>query len=70
MKTHVLEPLFNKDAGLQAFRAATLLKKRLQHKCFTVKFAKFLRALILKNICERLLLFFLGSCFISITLCR
>ena len=27
-----------------------------QHKCFPVKFAKFLRELIFKNICERLLL--------------
>ena len=32
------------------------LKKRLQHRCFAVKFAKFLRAPILKNICKRLLL--------------
>ena len=40
---------------LRAFRAATLLKK-LHHRCFQVKFAKFLRASILKNICERLLL--------------
>ena len=31
---------FNKVAGL---RPATLLKKRLQHRCFPVKFAKFLR---------------------------
>ena len=27
-----------------------------QHRCFPVKFAKFLRTAILKNICERLLL--------------
>ena len=33
-----------------------LLEKRLQHRCFPVKFAKFLRATIFKNICERLLL--------------
>ena len=31
---------FNKVAGL---RPATLLKKRLWHRCFAVKFAKFLR---------------------------
>ena len=31
------------------------IKKRLQYRCFPVKFAKFLRTLILKNICERLL---------------
>ena len=45
MKTHMLEPLFNKVAGL---------KKRLQHRCFPVKLAKLLRTRILKNICERL----------------
>ena len=32
------------------------IKKRLQHKCFPVIIGKFLRAPILKNICERLLL--------------
>ena len=32
--------LFNKVAGL---RPATLLKKRLWHRCFPVNFAKFLR---------------------------
>ena len=31
-------------------------KKRLQNRCFSVKFAKFLRTTILKKICERLLL--------------
>ena len=31
--------LFNKVAGL---RSATLLKKRLRHRCFLVNFAKFL----------------------------
>ena len=41
-KTPVLESLF--------------IKKRLQLRCFPVKFAKFLRTPILKNICERLLL--------------
>ena len=45
---------FNKVAGLMP---ATLLKMRLWHKCFVVNFAKFLRTPILKNICERLLLF-------------
>ena len=37
------------------FRSATFLK-RLQHRCFLVKFAKCLRTTILKNIWERLLL--------------
>ena len=32
------------------------IKKRLQHRCFPVKIAKFLRTSILKNICDRLLL--------------
>ena len=36
------------------------IKKRLQHRCFSVKCRKFLRTPILKNIYERLLLFFLG----------
>ena len=37
---------FNKVAGL---RPATLLKKRLWHRCFPVNFAKFLRTPILQN---------------------
>ena len=36
---------------LQTLRPATLLK-RLQHKCFPVNIAKFLRTPILKNICD------------------
>ena len=36
-------------------RPATLLKRGL-HKCFLVKFAKFLKTIIFKNISERLLL--------------
>ena len=39
-KTPVPESLFNEVAGL---RSATLLKKRLWHRCFPVNFAKFLR---------------------------
>ena len=34
----------------------TFITKRLQHWCFPVNIAKFLRTPILKNICERLLL--------------
>ena len=41
---------------LQAW-ACNFIKKRLQRWCFPVKFAEFLRTSILKNICERLLLF-------------
>ena len=37
-------------------RPATLLKKRLWHRCFSVNFATYLRAPILKNICKRQLL--------------
>ena len=51
-KTPVLESLFNKVPGL----ACNFIEKRLPHRCFPMKFEKFLRANILKNICERLLL--------------
>ena len=47
-KTPVLESLFIKVASLQP---CDFIKKRLQHRCFPVKFAKFLTP-ILKNICE------------------
>ena len=43
---------FDKVAGL---RPATLLKKRLWHRCFPVNFVKFLRTLFLQNNSERLL---------------
>ena len=43
--------LFNKVAGL---RPATLLKRRLEHRCFPEIIAKFLRKSVLKNIYERL----------------
>ena len=36
-------------------RPATLLKKETPTQAFPVKFAKFLRAPIMKNICKRLL---------------
>ena len=39
------------------FQAWNVIKKRLQHRCFSVNFAKFLTTTILKNISERLLLF-------------
>ena len=51
-KTSMLESLFNKVPCLQV---CNFIKKRLQHRCFPVKFAKFLRTPILKSICERLL---------------
>ena len=34
--------------------ACNFIKKRFQPRCFPVKFAKFLRTPILKNICERI----------------
>ena len=46
--------LFNKVAGL---RPATLLKKKLWHRCFPINFAKFLRTPLLRNTSRRLLLY-------------
>ena len=39
------------NAGLQSWN---FIKKRLQHRCFSVNIGKFLRTPVLKNICERL----------------
>ena len=39
-ETQVLESLFNNVSGL---RACNFIKKRLEHRCFPVNFAKFLR---------------------------
>ena len=52
--------LFNKITDL---KAATLLKKKLWHKCFPVNFAKFLRTPYLQNTSERLLLILFVACF-------
>ena len=46
METPVLGPLFNKAAGLQV---CNFIKKRLQHRCFPVIIANFLRILILRT---------------------
>ena len=46
----MLESPFNKVAGL---KACSFIKMRLQHKCFPVNTAKFLRTAILKKIRER-----------------
>ena len=40
----------------EGLRTCNVIKKRFQRRCFPVKFAKFLRTSILKNICEQLLL--------------
>ena len=53
-KIPVLESVFSKVAGL---KACNFITKKVQHRCFPVRFAKFLRIPILKNICERLLLY-------------
>ena len=47
--TPMLKSLFNKVTVL---RACDFIKKRLQHRCFPVIIAKFLRTPIPKNICE------------------
>ena len=52
-ETVMLESLFNKVAGLKVWN---FVLKRLQHRCFPVNMAKFLRAPVMKNTCERLLL--------------
>ena len=44
---------FNKVAGL---KICNFIEKKLQHRHFPAKLAKFLRVPILKNICEWLLL--------------
>ena len=53
--TPVLESVFNKVVGL---RACNFIRKKLQHRCFPLKFATFLGTPILKNICVWLLLYF------------
>ena len=53
-KAPMLESLFNNVAAPQS---CNFIKKILQHWRFPMKFAKFLRTPITKNICQRLLLF-------------
>ena len=57
-KAPMLESLFNKVSGLQAW---SFIRKRLQHRCFHVNIAKYLRTPILMNICQQLLLNFIAS---------
>ena len=49
----MLESLFDKVAVIQP---SNFNKERLQHRCFPVNIANFLKTPILKNICEWLLL--------------
>ena len=51
-----LSLFFIKVAGLSRPHPSTLLKKRFWHRCFPVKFAKFLRPLFLQKTSGRLLL--------------
>ena len=57
----MLGSLFNKVACLQV---CSFIKKRLQHRCFPVNIANYLRTTILKNNCERMLLLVNGLYFI------
>ena len=52
-KNTCVESLFNNVASL---KTCNFIKKRLQHKCFPVNSATFLRTPILKKICELVLL--------------
>ena len=54
----MLKSLFHKVADMKAHK---FIKKRLQHRCFLVNSAEFLRTPISKNISERLLLFVQSS---------
>ena len=47
-KTVTSESLINKVAGLQAFRPAVSFKKRLRHRCFSVKLGKFFQHLFIQ----------------------
>ena len=51
---YLCQSLFFNEVGF--LRGATLSIKGIQHRCFLVNIAKFLRITILKNICEWLLL--------------
>ena len=53
MKITVFESLFSEVAG---FEVCNFIRKRFQQLCFSVNTAKFFKKLILKKICERLLL--------------
>ena len=58
----ILQEVLNKE-GVLRLRCATLLKKRLWHRCFPLNFAKFLRATFLTEHFQWLLrlLYFLSS---------
>ena len=56
---HLCQSLF--FAQVAGLSPATLLKKRLWHRCFPVNFAKFLRTPFLQNASGRLLLQYLSK---------
>ena len=56
---------FNQVAGLQV---CIFIKKRFQHRCFSVSIEKFKKTRILKKICEQLLLNNLVPNFSSVSL--
>ena len=52
----VLESLFNKVAEIICLQHCRFIKKRLQHRCFSVNIVNILRTRTMKNICEELFL--------------
>ena len=55
---HLCYTLFNEFAGLQG---GNFITKRIQDRYFPVNIAKIFEKSILKDICERLLLYFIDS---------
>ena len=49
----------HRKTSVLGFKTCNFLKKRLQHRCFSMNVAKFLRILVLIKICKQLLLPFL-----------
>ena len=65
---HLCQGLFfNKLAGM---KAATLLKKKLRHRCFPANFAKFLRTAYLQKTSGRLLLTLFVASFLCFPLSK
>ena len=44
----------NTCVGLSIQQTCNFVKKRVQHRCFPVNIAEFLKTPILRNVCERL----------------
>ena len=58
----------HRETPVSESQLCNFIKKKLQHRCFPVKFEKFLKTPILKNICERLLLIFMSRSLVIIRL--